>query len=409
MSAHAEPEIRILVSEAELQQAMNLFLTAMVGLPTLPPLPDDRMDDYLEPGRTLGAFVDGALVGTVDASSGSVVLPGGGRTRHAAVTHIGVLPTHTRRGIVSALVRRQLEDARGRGDVIATLRASEATIYERFGYGIASTSVSVEVDTRRAVLRPDVPAPGPVRLETYPEAWKLLARIYSDHLSSRPGTIERSAFWWTSRQLYARRGPAPAYVAVHGEPGREDGFVRYHPIDTDKWFTSSTRTIVVDDFFASTPEVHADLVRFLLGLDLVDRIVFSALPADDPLPWLLTDHRAARVRSVGDETWLRILDVPRALAERSYLGAGSVRIAVEDPLFEENAGTFEVTSGGAVPTTEAAHLTVGIAALGSLLLGGVRWHQLAAAKRVRVHDPAALETAEGLFTWPHAPFAGTSF
>ncbi|MEE2033703.1 GNAT family N-acetyltransferase, partial [Rhodococcus chondri] len=145
MSAQAEPEIRVLDSEGELREAMDLFLTAMVGLPPGPTFPAGRVGDYLEAGRTLGAFIEGALVGTVDATSGSIVLPGGGRTRHTAVTHIGVLPTHTRRGVVSALVRRQLRDARSRGDVIATLRASEATIYERFGYGIASTATSLEV------------------------------------------------------------------------------------------------------------------------------------------------------------------------------------------------------------------------------------------------------------------------
>ncbi|MEE2034309.1 sterol carrier protein domain-containing protein, partial [Rhodococcus chondri] len=271
------------------------------------------------------------------------------------------------------------------------------------------TATSLDLDVRRARLRPEVLEAGPVRLHSYPEAWNVLSRIYSQHLPERPGAIERSAFWWAARQLRATPTLEPVYVVVHGEPGHEDGFVRYHPIDTGKWFTSSNRTIVVDDFFAPTPRVRAGLVRFLLGLDLVDRIVFAALPADDPLPWMLTDHRAVRVRSVADETWLRILDVPRALAERSYAGTGGVRIAVEDPLFEENSGVFEVGPDGATPTSASAHLTVGIAALGSVILGGVRLHQLAAAGRVRVHEPDALEVADGLFAWPHAPFAGTSF
>jgi hypothetical protein len=34
---------------------------------------------------------------------------------------------------------------------------------------------------------------------------------------------------------------------------------------------------------------------FLLGLDLVDRVVFWMLPVDDPLPWLLVDRRAVRL------------------------------------------------------------------------------------------------------------------
>lgn len=409
MSEHPDVAIRVLESEEELRQAMALFRTAMVGLPSGPDYPEGRMGDYLEKGRTVGAFIDGALVGTVDATSGFLVLPGGERVTHAAVTHIGVLPTHTRRGVVTSLVHRQLRDARDRGDVVATLRASEATIYGRFGYGIASTSTTLEVERRRAVLHPGVPEGGPVRFADLPESWDLLERIYSEYVAHRPGRIERTSFWWASQRFRFSATNGPSYVAVHGGAGAEDGFVRYRPENTGAWFGGRDRTIVVSDFFAPNAEAHAGLVRFLLNLDLVDRIVFDAVPADDPLPWMLADHRAANVRSVSDETWLRILDVPRALEARSFVGAGRVRVAVTDPLFAENTGVFEVSADGVSTSTEPAQLEFGVAELGSVLLGGVGCHELAAAGRITVHDRAALPVAEQLFAWPLAPFAGTMF
>jgi len=409
MTERTEPEIRILDTEAELREASALFRTAMVGLPAWPEVPDGTVDRYLESGRTWGAFLDGRLVGTVDATSGRLVLPGGARVPHAAVTHIGVLPTHTRRGVLSGLVRRQLRDARDRGEVVSTLRASEAVIYGRFGYGVASHSVALDVETRRATLRPDVPDSGPVRLLTYPDAWDVLAAIHSRHLPDRPGMIDRSEYWWNSRRWRADSLTDPMYVAVHGEPGEENGFVRYHPIDTQAWFTSRDRTVVVDDFFAPTPDAYVGLLRFLLGLDLVDRLRFVATPTDDPLPLLFHDARAVQVRSVSDETWLRILDLDRVLSARAYRGAGTVTLATTDRLLPENEGTFVISPSGAGRTSGSADLTVDVADLAAVLLGGTTWRRLAAAGRVRVHRSGAVDVADTLFAWPCAPFAGTSF
>src|SRR6185437_10696008 len=249
-------------------------------------------------------FADGQLVGTADAVTSRLTLPGPAIVRHAAVTHIGVLPSFTRQGIATELIRHQLRDCAARGEVVATLRASEATIYGRYGYGVASSSQSVEVRTGRAALRRDVGPGGPVRLLDTAQAWELLPRIYAENRPARPGTIDRPQVWWQGLRLRTESAPGPAYVAVHGEPGSESGFARYRPVDTERWFVSDQRTIVVEDFFAPTTDAYLGLLRFLLGLDLVDRVVFWMLPLDDPLPWLLVDRRAVRISAVHDETWL---------------------------------------------------------------------------------------------------------
>jgi len=64
-------------------------------------------------------------------------------------------------------------------------------------------------------------------------------------------------------------------------------------------------------FLRTTTEAYLGLLRFLLELDLIDRVVFWMLPVDDPLPWLLLDRRALKVSAVHDETWLRIVDVEK--------------------------------------------------------------------------------------------------
>jgi predicted acetyltransferase len=402
-------DIRVLDGEDELIAAANLFRTAMVGFPPMSNLPSGQIGTLFEPGRTIGAFVDGHLAGTADAVTGGLTLPGGAIVDHAAVTHIGVLPSFTRRGIATGLVRHQLRDFAARDVVVATLRASEATIYGRYGYGVASSFQSLEVRTARAALRPGVGTGGPVRLLDAADAWEVLPRIYAEHRPSRPGSLDRPQFWWAGLRMRAEASSGPSYVAVHGEPGSESGFARYRPIDIEQWFISEERTIAVEDFFAPTAQAYLGLLRFLLGLDLVDRVLFWMLPIDDPLPLLLLDRRAVKTSAVYDETWLRVIDVHQALAERRYAEGGPVTIAVNDPLLQNNSDTFTITDAGAEPTNRSAQLRVGVEGLGTVLLGGATWRSLAVAGLVHADDAAALIDADRLFAVPDAPFAGFFF
>jgi predicted acetyltransferase len=402
-------EIRVLDAEADLIAAATLFRTAMVGFPPLHNLAPGQISTLLEPGRTIGAFVGGQLVGTADAVTSGLTLPGGAVVGHAAVTHIGVLPSFTRQGVATELIHHQLNDIAARGEVVATLRASEATIYERYGYGVASSTHSVEVTTARAALRSDVGSGGAVRLIDAAQAWDVLPRIYAENRSSRPGTIDRPEVWWQGVRLRAESASGASYIAVHGDPGSETGFARYRPINTETWFISDQRTIAVEDFFAPTMAAYLGLLRFLLGLDLIDRVLFWMLPVDDPLPWLLVDRRAARITAVHDETWLRIIDVPKALSARQYEGDGSVTIAVNDRLLPKNSATFTIAGGGAEPTDHRPELHVGIPGLAAVLLGGATWHGLAAGGLVRTDDPTALTVADRLFAVRNAPYAGFFF
>lgn len=406
--------IEVLHGDDRLAEANNLFLTSMVGLPLSARIEPKDISSVVEPGRTLGAYIDDQLVGTVQSASSSLNVPGGAAVPHAAVTGVGVLPTHTRRGVVTSLVRRQLDDVRSRGEIVATLRASEATIYERFGYGVASMSMSAEIDTRRARLRRSVPTGDQVRLTEQADSWEVLRRISQDHRSERPGTIDRPSGWWRELGLHNAARTDPAYVALHGPPGSESGFVRYRPIDTGSWFVSSARTVVVDDFFAATPDAEAGLLRFLLSLDLVDRIVLSTLPMDSSLPLMFADQRACRMVGAADETWLRLVDVLAALSARTYDGHGTVVIGVDDPVLPHNTGCYRISSQDSGThrverTDAAADLRVDVATLASAFLGGCSWRRLAGAGSVVVAEPDAVLVADRLFRTDRAPYAGISF
>jgi len=65
----------------------------------------------LEMDRNLLAVTDdGQTVGTAAGYSFELTLPGGVRIPTTGVTNVGVLPSHRRRGIAAALMRRQLAD-----------------------------------------------------------------------------------------------------------------------------------------------------------------------------------------------------------------------------------------------------------------------------------------------------------
>src|SRR5439155_5919184 len=61
-----------------------------------------------EPARSLAAFDGERIVGTCGAFSLTLTVPGG-TIPLAGVTQVGVVPTHRRRGILTALMCRQLD------------------------------------------------------------------------------------------------------------------------------------------------------------------------------------------------------------------------------------------------------------------------------------------------------------
>jgi len=386
----------------EIAEAVTVFGTAMVAFA----FPTDDVGARHEPGRTLVVRDGDDVVGAAASYTSWLTAPGGERVPHAAVTHVGVLPTHTRRGVVSGLLRRQLEDVAERGEVVASLRASEGGIYERFGYGIASHAATFVLDRRRGRLRDTVPRGGPVRLVDAATAEELRPLIYSR--AAWTGAIARPSYWWASMRRWLTDTPA-RHVAVHGAPGDEDGFVVYRAVDVPEWWHSRDRTVVVEDFVAHTDAAYAGLVRHLAELDPVDTVRFEARPVDDPLAALFADPRAVRRLEVRDEAWLRLVDVGAALAARTYGSGAPVVVDVADALLPANAGRYRVDAGGAAPTDAPADLSVDVAGLASVYLGDARWSALARAGRVQEHAPGAAAAADVLFATVDAPFAGTQF
>lgn len=375
------------------------------------------------PGRTFGVDLPaGTLAGTAMSFGSALTVPGGAAVPMAAVTRVGVRADRTRRGLLTALMREQLSDAADRGEVAATLRASEARIYGRFGYGVASRGRNLRV-TAGARFRPHTPSGGEVRLLHPEDAAPVLPPLYARILgaTTRPGPIVRDEGWWAHVLRSRRSADGARGIAVHTGPDGDDGFATWTVRQEGTDFGENV--LDLGDLHAATPQAAAGLWRFLLGIDLLRAVSAHLRPLDEPLELILEDPRACRTTDVDDETWLRLLDVPAALAARTWGESGGepLRIRVHDALFPANDGVHLIGGAHADGTNGAepaqaedgpADLECDVAGLAMAYLGDRRPSELVASGWWTAHDRAAVARADRLFAPPAetgVPWCGTFF
>lgn len=366
--------------------------------------------------RSLAAFVDGRLVGTAGAYPFTMTLPGLTSTPVAGVSWVGVRPTHRRRGILRVLMERQLDDVAARGEALAILTASESGIYARFGYGLATSSMSVEIDPRYARFQQPITPTGRLEMLDHEQALAVLPEIYDRARRLQPGALTRSPERWRgilaqSAERDKRDGPR-FYASYESAPGQVDGAAIYRI--KGQWADDiAANVLTVREVMATTAEAYAALWDFLLYVDLVGTVRAEERPVDDPLRWLLAEPRRLRVTRLGDELWVRLLDIPAALSARRYAVTGALVFAVHDAFRPRDDGRYMLEAGrdGAVcrPTDAAADIALDVAELGAVYLGGVSFSTLARAGRIHEASAEALRRADALFAPDRAPFCGTGF
>lgn len=360
------------------------------------------------PGRTFGGSVGGRLVGTTMSLPMPLVVPGGAEVPTAAVTRVGVRADHTRRGVLTALMGEQLAAIAAGGEPLAVLRASEYPIYGRFGYGVASRAVHVSLDPRRSGFHPGAPVGGCLRL-VEPDEWPgLLPAVYARAAAGRVGTFVRSGLYW---DLNLRRPGDDQHkvCVVHTGPDGDDGYVLYTPevnAGRDDPFGTAVQVL---DLQAAGVAATAALWRFVLGVDLTNEVRAWCRPLDEPLSLLLADPRVGASGHVDDELWLRLVDVPAALAARSWSGDGEVLLGVRDGVLPGNAGCYRISREGVSRVELEPQLECEVAVLSRLYLGDVAPSVLAATGWLRVLDAAALPVADAVFATGVTPWCGTFF
>jgi predicted acetyltransferase len=368
----------------------------------------DRHQKVMARDRFLVAY-DGAVpVGTTASLPFELTVPGG-ELGAGGVTWVGVLPSHRRRGILTQMMKIQLQDLHDRGEPLAILWASEAAIYGRFGYGIAAPTVQLDADRSRFSLRDDPGPRGAVRLIDREEAGKVLPPIYDAVRRQVPGFTSRSALLWNLYRLadpeHWRRGGGPKFYAVLEFDGEAVGYTLYRiKLEWEEGFAKSQVRVL--ETCATSAAAERELWRFLFGIDLVARIQGRHDPGS-PLFLMVADPRSLMLR-VTEGLWLRIVDLDAALTGRTYAADHTVVVEVRDELCPWNAGRWRM--GSDVGRTEDdAELELDIADLASAYLGAFDFERLAAAQRVHELKPGALRRATVLFRTSRPPFCPEDF
>ena len=377
--------------------------------------------------RALCAYDEERMVGSLAVYSMELTLPGRKAIPAGGATWGATLPTHRRRGILRSLFRAQMRDMMEREEPVTILGASEATIYQRFGYGAASTIMSFSVERAYADLAPQgagATASG-ITLVAGVEAAGRLAGVFEALRLDQPGAVSRSPTWWSGYLAdppLARQGATRMYHAVHtGPTGIDDGYVSYRI--KDQWLASTPMNeVVVVELLAGNREAYRALWRYVIGTDLCQTISYGRARVDEPLRWLLADSRRLVVNAVSDDLYVRLLDIPRALMARTYSAPGEVVFEVIESFPAPRTGRFLLTAGaGAVaggteaagadcrPTDRRADISLDAATLGAAFLGGVSFTDLAMAGRLDCADPRVLARADAMFSSGIAPFCSTQF
>jgi len=392
------------------------LVVAFGGVPKAPE-GQELWRELTEFDRSIGVWDGDTCVGTAGAFGFGLTVPGGAPVRAAGVTMVSVAATHRRRGILTSMMRRQLDDVRSWGEPLAVLTASEPAIYGRFGYGPATCQAAMEIDTAR--VRIAVPeGADEVRLRFAEPADKAVLEaceaVYARVVADRPGMLVRQPGWERLAVLdpeSGREGSSPLQCVLAERGGEVVGYVRF--FNTPVWEADGPAgRIALRDLEALDPDAYAVLWRFLFDIDLTSTVTAYNRPVDDAVQYLVSDVRRCDVR-LKDSLFVRLVEVGAALAARTYQAPVDVVLEVEDTFCPWNAGRWRLSgdgTGAACERTEdVADLALSVRELGAAYLGGVTLASLARAGRVRELRPGALGRASVAFGSAVAPWLPHGF
>lgn len=362
----------------------------------------------LEPPRTLAAFDGDELIATLAVHGLTMSVPGG-EVAVGGVNNVSVRADYRRRGLMTSMMTAALRDIQERGEAVSALWPSEAPLYGRFGYGLASRHARLLIDGQPGTA--GSASPGEIRLMPDASAadTALLDRIYRSWYVARPGSIVRSAELWRQRlapREDARGDTADVVCLLHRDGEEVDGYALY--MARPEWSQGllPKGTTVVLEVCARTARALAALWNHLLSVDMMATTVAPMIPVDDPGIWTLRDSRRWQTR-LTDNLWIRLLDVPAALRARTYARDVDVVLEVQDDLLADNARRYRL-SGGATgascePTAAPADLRVTAAQLGASYLGGTSLASFALTEGLEEKRSGALHEAATALSAPLAP------
>lgn len=375
--------------------------------------PDNKVATGTRPEWTLCAFdperiqADGQATMATSFSAFPFTTRVNGRgVAMAGISTVGTRPEYRRRGLVRQIITRAFAQQRERGQSVAGLWASQAAIYQRYGFAPAGGLREYKVDTSDINLLDQGEEPIVQRFDGV-EALDAVRQIYKEFIAQRTGYLHRSKSLWLNNVLAPPTEDGPVYVAVVGSQTAPTGYLVYTLRAHRVAHKSRGQEIRVRDFAWLDKTAYTALWRYLARHDLVGRVVWNTAPVDDPAPDIFVEPRMLHTHDL-EGTWWRLVDAPAALAQRGYDVEGSLVLRIaEDDLAPWNVGSWRVEYGpeGAevITTHGAADVTVSIRALSSLYSGHSSARHLANARLIDVTDETALARFDQMLRTRFAP------
>lgn len=375
--------------------------------------------------RTTGVWDAGVLdasmpVATVSSWPVQMTVPGRLTVAAWAISSVTVAPTHRRKGIARALLEAELRTAHELGMPMATLTVSESTIYGRFGFAPAAFAANLTIDASRTSWAGATP-PGRVNFITPAQFRVEVAAMHERVRLDSPGQIPVWGRRWDQLAGLAdddkRKSADLRAVRYESPDGEVRGLALYRVAEGSGEAAGdfAKHTLTVEHLSHETDEAYSALWRFLIEMDLVQRVTAVHRSIDEPVVWNLSDRRAA-TQSTWDHLWLRILDVRATLEARTYSAQGRCIVRVHDELgYAGGAYLLEVDSVGLGRVTphvgdedEGQSVALSIASLSAIYLGGVSGMTLAAAGLIQGTD-TSIAALDAMFHSPRVPWLSIWF
>ena len=397
-------------TEHELDQ-MGL-LTAYVYAGSFGDNADNLIRNTTRPEWTLCAFDGNRMVSSFSTipftmrALGKAVKLGG-------ISAVGTLPEYRRRGLVRRIMTQALTNMRDNRQPMAALWASQAAIYQRYQFALATAMRHYRIDTTDIGFYDGDTGSCSVARHRVEDCFDNLKQLYIDHVSNRTCYLHRSRALWQMQVLNEVEINGPTHVALAtNELGEHVGYLVYSVRSGKLAHPTRSQELRVRELVWLTQDAYRSLWRFIASHDLVGAVVWDRAPVDDPAPELFTEPRLLDIKD-NEGCWFRVVDIAAALEGRGYAGEGSLVISIpEDDLTPWNSGTWQVDveAGNAQvsSTSRTPDITGSIKSLTSLYTGFRSASQLAAWGLLE-GEASAISAADALFATPHSPHCPDNF
>ena len=366
----------------------------------------------MRPEWTLCVFEDGAMATSFAAWPFSMRW-NGERIHAAGVTAVGTLPHKRRRGFLSRAMTTAFGVYRDAQQPVAILHASQAAIYQRYGYAIISAVQDYLVDPREISFVGKRETPGTVRLSDKNEL-NLLKQLYRAYAEPRTGLLHRGNALWEAGPLDEHdKKTGPAYAAIYEEDGEPQGYAIYATRAGDeRRIADRNHVVTLRELMALTPAAYVALWEHIAAQDLADRIIYKRAPAEDLLCHMLQEPRRLNA-TAHDDVLLRVVDTKAALSTRPYAEAGQVTFELFDDRCDWNSGTWTLDSDGArgelTPSSSAPQFALGPRALSALASGARSATELYRQGDMETSEPESLRRWDHLFETAYKPYCADMF